>query len=116
MNSGAQPPLFIQLYEFSQVLMPWADVLVLIKIVQFVIIYGVFEYHRLVTTKPQFQRLFPVLYSKLDKKTYNNFKWFYATVPVADWYFFYRLYQQRDCTVNFMKDYGVKERYPTHDN
>ena len=110
MTQQEPTPLFYQAYEFLLILMPMADFLFILKIVQFAVIYGVFEYHKLVSLKPGFQRLYPVLFSKLDKKTYNNFKWFYATLPIADWYFFYRLWKQKNKTVTFMKDYGVKRR------
>lgn len=102
-------PLLVHLSEYLEVFGAYGDLLIILKVISTVAVLTIFEYHKLQSTTKEFQKNFPVLCSKLDKKLFNKRKYVMAMLPFADIYLYFRIYQQRFSTVAFLKDFAIKK-------
>ena len=78
------------------------------QLLNIVIVFVVFEYQWHETQEDDFIKKNKSLLSKLDKKTFEGFKYAFAFIPFISLYLYCRCLYQKFDTVKFIKDYGVK--------
>lgn len=103
--------LVLKLHHFFETQTALTHIAIIAQIVNMLVVFALFEHHWIEVHNEENYDINSTLIDKLDKATYDTFRYAFIFFSVSWVYVYFRSRRQKFSSARFVRDYGVKRSW-----